>query len=383
MHILIFGISIFEGMAGTRRLQNNLLNGNKEERVKISNLILAGNIKKSTSFFEGIDALKVEYNIYNPFTFFRFLHAGKRFIKSMFTIGVKNILYVYGYPTINNISLIKYARKLGYKIVFDIVEDNHFISDFKSPLSYIKNKTSLYYLKKLDGLCDGCIVISNHLLAMVKKYIGNKPIIKIPISVNLIDFQLGKKTIDKDEVINLFYGGSFGPKDGLDILLEALRIVSIENCRVRLLLTGVGAQRHMDTVFSMIKEKKIEHLVDYKGFLPDKSYYETMMIADIFCMVRIDTAFSNAGFPFKLGEMLASGKPVIATKIGEIKEYLDKDSAILIEPGEAAALADAILFLINNPQQAVKIGIEGKKKAIQNFDSNKISQDISTFFNIL
>ncbi len=384
MHILVLGKSIFEGMAGTRRLQNNLTPLLNQKGIKISNLILLYKITKNNPLTKNLETLRITYNVYNPLSFIVYLYVGKRFIKSMYNINKKNILYVYNYPSIHNIIFIKYARKLGYKVVFDIVEDLHLVTDITNFFSLCNIKISLFYLKKIDNLCDGCIVISDHLHKLVKQHSGNKPLINIPISVNFKNFQdESKKEAIDQQVTSIFYGGSFGSKDGLDVLLEAIKIVSLKKERVRLIITGKGAKNNMKKVFRLIKEMKIKELIDYKGFLPYDEYYKTMLSVNIFCMTRVNTPYANAGFPFKLGEMLSTGKPVIVTKVGDVEKYLDNKSAVLINPNDSDSLAKAILYLIKNPQKASELGAEGKKRSEIFFDASKISESLYLFLNYI
>ncbi len=379
LHILILGPSLFEGMAGTRRLQNNLL-PMLDKGVRLSNLLFTGNITKGNEATEQIQALKINYKIFNPISIIDFFRTGKRFIKSAYRSKEKNILYVYGYPAINNIKFIRFSKLIGYKVVFDIVEDNHANSGFKSIFNYFKNKSSLFYLRKIGDFCDACIVISNHLFNMVKQYAGDKPIIKIPISVRIEDFDATEQTRKERDVIKLFYGGSFGPKDGLNILLQALKKVVTRVPEARLVLTGKGSKRHMEQFHAIICELDIADYIDYRGYLSNKEYNATLMESDIFCMTRVNTPFANAGFPFKLGEMLAAGKPVIATRVGEVESFLDEKSAVLISPGDSNMLADAIFFLINDEKKASQIGIKGKEKAILYFNATNIADAIFSFF---
>jgi len=378
LHILILGPSLFEGMAGTRRLQNNLL-PMLVKGARISNLLFSGKITKGNDATDQVKALKINYNIYNPISIISFFRAGKRFLKSTYRPNEKNILYVYGYPTIKNIKFIRFARKIGYKVVFDIVEDNNASTGFKSLLSYFKNKTSLYYLRKIGKLCDGCIVISNHLLDMVKQYAGSKPLIKIPISVRIEDFQAPVQKEKPNDTIKLFYGGSFGPKDGLNVLLKALKKVVKQESNIRLVLTGKGAQRHMVQFYASLHELDITDYVDYRGYLSNEEYNQTLMETDICCMTRVNTAFANAGFPFKLGEMLATGKSVIATRVGEVETYLDEESAVLISPDDTDKLADAILFLIKNEKKASQIGLKGREKASLYFNATTTADSLFSF----
>ena len=101
-------------------------------------------------------------------------------------------------------------------------------------------------------------------------------------------------------------------------------------------------------------------------------------------MTMINSKYANAGFPFKLGEMLATGKPVLATKVGDVNNFLENMvSAILVEPNSAEGIAKGLKFIIENPHQAMTIGLNGKGKALEYFDSDKISIKLRAFLNQL
>ena len=98
-------------------------------------------------------------------------------------------------------------------------------------------------------------------------------------------------------------------------------------------------------------------------------------------MTRVNSKFANAGFPFKLGEFLASGKAVVATNIGDVPNYLFNDiNAILIEPDSVDEIANALLMLISDPQKRERLGIQARKTAEHCFDSDIVSMKLLSFF---
>jgi glycosyltransferase involved in cell wall biosynthesis len=91
-------------------------------------------------------------------------------------------------------------------------------------------------------------------------------------------------------------------------------------------------------------------------------------------MTRINTEYANAGFPYKLGEYLASGNAIIATDVSDISKYLvNNESAIIIEPDSFMKISDAILLLYQNKDLRIKCGLNGKRIADEKFDNIKVS----------
>ena len=63
-------------------------------------------------------------------------------------------------------------------------------------------------------------------------------------------------------------------------------------------------------------------------------------------------------------EAMATGKPVVATKVGGIPELVDdKINGFLINPGDTRTLAKKITYLLRNENVAVQMGEKGAKKA--------------------
>ena len=101
--------------------------------------------------------------------------------------------------------------------------------------------------------------------------------------------------------------------------------------------------------------------IHYVGLVPDVEFYQFLVNADILLMTRINSKYANAGFPFKLGEYLASGNPVIATDVSDIGYYLENmEEVIMIEPSNKNSLVKAMNFVLENETDF--IGLNGKRK---------------------
>jgi glycosyltransferase involved in cell wall biosynthesis len=77
---------------------------------------------------------------------------------------------------------------------------------------------------------------------------------------------------------------------------------------------------------------------------------------------------SRARFPSKIGEYLAAARPVVTTHVGEIDRYLTNGvNAYASVPGDAAAYAESIVEILDDPAAAADVGRAGRRLAEERF----------------
>jgi glycosyltransferase involved in cell wall biosynthesis len=166
---------------------------------------------------------------------------------------------------------------------------------------------------------------------------------------------------DRDFVLG--YAGRLSQEKGLIYLIEAVSIARKRDCPGKLFIIGEGSQESELRVFSR-KEGLEDHVV-FAGFQSDVSQFFPAM--ELFVLPSL-----TEGTPMALLEAMAHGIPVIASEVGQIPEIIDSGkSGILVRPKDPEQIADAILFLHNNPSIREAIAKEGQKKVKSQFDVRK------------
>jgi glycosyltransferase involved in cell wall biosynthesis len=93
------------------------------------------------------------------------------------------------------------------------------------------------------------------------------------------------------------------------------------------------------------------------------------------CDMMVIASLRTEASPIVLREAFASGRPVIATKVGDIPEIVrDRENGLLIEPGNTQALASAILEFISDPELATRCAANGFRYATENFSFDKMME---------
>lgn len=378
INIIFMGNFLYpEGMAETKRIQHFADYVKSVEGVDVSILLLRqGHVGRDDARLSGIHnnipyktiGSDLKKGILLPYAVVRYLIQGAIYLLKKYNRKQLNIIYLYSEPNIENFYFILLARIIGYRVIVDVTEDFYFIADHASWLSRLKAISVQFLSKNIAWFADAIVTISSHLQSKYESISrGRFPVSLISISVNLSNISALNETFHNP--VRIFYAGSFGEKDGVENLIEAFELISIKHSNIELLLTGKGMPERMNRVLNRIRNSPCSGKIHYLGYLSDKDYFTQLQVCDIPCAVRVDSEFANRGFPFKLGEYLATGRPVIASNIGDVPFYLEnKKTALLVEPGSISSIAEALDYILNNESDALSIGNVGKSVAEENFN---------------
>jgi glycosyltransferase involved in cell wall biosynthesis len=160
--------------------------------------------------------------------------------------------------------------------------------------------------------------------------------------------------------------GGFYPWHDLDLLLESFTQVLQKQPQARLVLVGEGQTRPV--VAQKIMRNGLRHAVIMTGAIAYSQVPEMLSIADVAVVpsAPITASLGGTGTPLKLFEYMAAGKAIVATAHNESAKVIqDGYNGLLVEAGDANRFAGAILKLINNPAERVRLGQNARQQAIQ------------------
>jgi len=135
----------------------------------------------------------------------------------------------------------------------------------------------------------------------------------------------------------------------------------------------------------LIKEHNLEEYISIKGQIPHNellNLYKNKNIDLIVLPSIVDKYGNKEGIPSALTEAMAYGIPVISTNTGGIPELIGDGSGIMVNQKDPLALADAIEKLMKDSEYYKTIAEKGRKKVEDEFNVNKIAQELLNLFEI-
>ena len=175
----------------------------------------------------------------------------------------------------------------------------------------------------------------------------------IPVTRTLVDpglVQQLKQNISLDSRHPIVYTGTFERYQGLEMLIRSARIVRRHNQKALFILVG-GKPAQIERYKEIARAEGVEDCVLFVGIVPPDEAVAYLELADVLVSPRI----GGSSVPLKIYSYLVSGKPLVATRTAAHVQVLNDDIAILVEPN-AEALAQALIQLLQNPQQRQQIG---------------------------
>jgi glycosyltransferase involved in cell wall biosynthesis len=172
--------------------------------------------------------------------------------------------------------------------------------------------------------------------------------------------------VNNDEILVGFVG-TFGPWHGVLTLAEAIKTVPSKNS-VRFLLVGSGALHNK--VMQLLRSEHENGRVIFTGAVDHESVPALLDACDVLVAPHVPLADGSAffGSPTKLFEYMAMGKGIVASRLGQIGDVLThEETALLVEPGDAAALTEAIVRLVESPELRENLGRKAREIAVRSY----------------
>jgi glycosyltransferase involved in cell wall biosynthesis len=165
--------------------------------------------------------------------------------------------------------------------------------------------------------------------------------------------------------------GMIRPDKGQLVLVEAAGLILKKRSDARFVIVGqgTGILKRGINVRNAIDQAGLADKIIMAGYRWDTP--DVYAACDMIVIASLRTEAS----PIVLREAFASGRPVIATKVGDIPEIVEhRQNGLLIEPGDTQALAAAILEFIGDPKLAAHCAANGLRYATEHFSFDKMME---------
>jgi glycosyltransferase involved in cell wall biosynthesis len=354
-----------------------LAEGMVEKGVSIDLLFLNGYLRndekeqfKSSGIYKSINYKYLLYFDYSNFIIRNIINrlVPRKFFVNRIAGMIKDNSYDYVWMSINqkmvNIGLDIFKKKLNTKFI-------HERSEF-SWIGFSGEKIHQKYLTRFLPNVDVFAIMTSTLINYYKDYTGEKTkIVHVPMTVDFSRFD-GVTVNSEQKKLYIAYCGTMNiKKDGVDVLINSFIKIMDDFPELYLYIAGplIPKPDYVNLKNIVIKNKAQDRIL-FLGSIPKEEMPGFLTNAHILAMARPQSKQAEGGFPTKLGEYLATGKPVCVTNVGEIGNYLkNNESVFMAEPDSVNSFADALKRALTD-KNAIEIGHKGRNVAFENFNKD-------------
>lgn len=270
--------------------------------------------------------------------------------------------------------LVNINRRLREKMVYTAhigEEKKRFALDSSAPLILKFFSPDLYLMKRVRK----SVVLNAPLKdKLVEKGIRAEKLEALPNGVNVDEFNLSKDEVERvrgkyglNETMVMF-AGTVTPRKGIEYLIKAGEILKDENAFFLIVGNTNLDKEYAKRVMDYAKENNVK--AKFTGFIPYNDLKALYSACNIFVLPSLEE-----GFGVVLTEALASGKPLIGSKVGGIPMQIrDGWNGFLVEAVNEKQLAEKIKYLIDHPEESARMGRNSRKLAEEEFDWRKITE---------
>ena len=278
-------------------------------------------------------------------------------------------------------SVVVITRSYPLELIVNIISYfKHFnlFREISETQEYISKPLLRSILTKSMKIYDGIIIISNGMRDYYSFIKDDSKFFLLPILVNIDSFVTANAVVDK----YFFYcSGANLERDGFLDGLNAFLKFNKSNPEYKLYVASkinFSDPYHREAYDLMTKNS---NCVIYLGQLPSSSLPQLLMSATAL-LITPHAKYITRGFPTKLGEYLASARPVICTSIDDLHDNLDINVVYMIEPNSPDLICSAMQSIVDDPNHANEVGHLGREYAKRMYNPQSYTDSLISFLKL-
>jgi glycosyltransferase involved in cell wall biosynthesis len=233
------------------------------------------------------------------------------------------------------------------------------------------------FLKRVLAAADAIVTASRDYLgsSQAAAFAVDPRVVEIPLAADAAKFH---PAVARDPNRALFVGGLDRAHyfKGVDILLEAFARAAADVAEARLTIIGDGDLR--PKYEARAKLLGVEDRVEFAGALDDASLADRYRSAAFLVLPSIDR---SEAFGLVTVEAALSGTPAVVSDLPGVRGVIeDGRTGLLTEPGNAAALSEAMRALFLDPALAAEMGRAARARALERYASEAVSAKLLAVF---
>ena len=161
-------------------------------------------------------------------------------------------------------------------------------------------------------------------------------------------------------------------RKGITELVEAVEQLA-EETPVDITIAGKGPLSHLAEDLADSQPG-----VEYVGYVSEERKREILNESTVYVLPTY-----AEGVPIAILEAMAGGNAVVSTDVGGIPSVVDEDNGVLVDPGDADALAEALRSLLGEPERIRSMAEESRRRVVAAHSWQTVAADLEALYDSL
>lgn len=208
---------------------------------------------------------------------------------------------------------------------------------------------------------DVVVALSDSWAELIRKRVDPQ---KVTVLHNAVDVSEYDSSFSVSPVRMSFVSNHIQRK-GVEELVDAIARLAEER-PVRITIAGKGPMSHLAE-----KLADSQPGVEYVGFVSEERKCEILAESTVYVLPTY-----AEGVPIAILEAMAGGNAIVSTSVGGIPSVVDERNGVLVEPGDADELADALRTLLADPERIQSMARESRRRVERSYSWEKVTADL-------
>ena len=198
-------------------------------------------------------------------------------------------------------------------------------------------------------------------------------VIRHGINADMFAPEPGWQEVARTRVPTILFYAHLDRRKGIFVLIDAFGAVLRSIPEARLIIVGRGD--HAEEVYEHVRNCGYGSRVEIRGRLEREDAPALLRDCSVYCLPSFGEPYGMT-----LLEAMACARPVVVTKAGGLPYVMAERGGISVPPGDATALADALISILRSVDRQIAMGAENRAFVEQHFTWEKVADDLEEVY---
>ncbi len=243
----------------------------------------------------------------------------------------------------------------------------------------IKNPVKVY--KELFERGDFFVPACKYFAQRLEEFGVNSQKIQVhPMGVDTDNFKYIERQTGVDSKTKIITIGRLVEKKGYEYVIKA--VAELKKSRTDFVYRIVGDGPLRKSLESLADELDVSDLIEFFGSVDSTKVLELLYDSDIFVLTSVTAENGDQeAMPVVIKEAAATGLPVIVSEHSGLPEAaIEGKTGFIVPEKNNGLLAERINYLMDNPQECIRMGREGRELVVQKYKSSRLNQQLINLY---